>query len=742
MNRPPPHRVPLRYPPDASASDIAEFHGLLVTALRQAVSGLEAVTGAVYLLNADGDELVAVVFGGTPPALFTMPERMALDAPYASSTAWRTGEVVIFGEPAAHADDPGLARLVPFPYSVASTPVAAGGHRLGALTVARIPSQDGLMGEEQSEQLRRIGDQLAAGLVPLTDRGLSLTIGSEPSLVPVFKRHYPTSPWGLPDVSGSAGLTLTYHVYKLGTALNEAVDVQSLCVAAQNEMMSPCGAQALVLSTLNEDRLWVVGHCGVSSKAVSRLHGSSSHAHSPFADTLRGRDPMFFPDLASLLAHYPETQDNDFDAWAFLPLAHSGRTTGVCCLGFDTPRVFDAEEQAAMMMMAGVLSAALERALLKAHERVLAEKLQRQLLPRMLSDLPGVTTTARYIPAPVGTRVGGDWYDVIRLPGEKLGLVVGDVEGHSIESSVLMGQLRSAVLAHASEGYGPADVLTRASQVFTDLDTELLATCCFMSLDVKNGVGEIALAGHPAPLVCQPDGQVAALNAPANAPLGMQECLTGPYEVSEVSLDPGSLLLFYTDGLAPPRSPDPIAGVQSLLATFDQLRDRDLEKVADRLIAIVQNLPQRRDDAVLLLARYEATLADFHHRIKRMEILRHDLQGVKATRRFIRNTLHSWGLDTVADEIELMASEIVTNALVHADSAVDMRLHEYDRYIRLEVRDSDVTPPVPSSFLTSEEENSQAEHGRGLVIVDTLATNWGSSPGGRGKTVWLEVALQ
>lgn len=123
-----------------------------------------------------------------------------------------------------------------------------------------------------------------------------------------------------------------------------------------------------------------------------------------------------------------------------------------------------------------------------------------------------------------------------------------------------------------------------------------------------------------------------------------------------------------------------------------------------------------------------------------MEIQRHDLHGVKAAREFVRDCLKSWKLEAMTDDLELMASEVVTNALTHADSYVELRLRLHPDRIRLEVRDTDVTPPLPSSLSACEEENAQAEHGRGLIIVDALG-EWGSSPSGRGKVVWCEIAV-
>ncbi|MFK4272765.1 SpoIIE family protein phosphatase [Streptomyces milbemycinicus] len=721
----------------------AQFEALLVAALDEAVRDLDSITGIIYLVEDRGSWLHAAMFGGTPPTIFTMPERMPLDSPYASSVACRTGTVVVIGEPVMRPDDPGLARLVPFPYAVASTPLQAQGSRFGALSVIRIPSRVGLLSDEQRRRLRSIGDRLAQNLVPLADDCLPLPSTYQPSLVPVFssdmqKTSAQAAVWGLPDVPGSSGMALMYQLYKLCAALNQAIEIHDVVVAAQSRLMRPCRAQSLLLSTVSNGRLWVAGYCGIAPNLLRQLHGSSSHSSSPIADALYGRDPLLFPDRGHLLAAYPDAWDDGQRAWAFLPLRSSGNPVGVCCLGFAEERVFEPEEQAIMMMMADLLGQALERVRLSESEHALAESLQRGLLPRTLRDLPEVITTARYLPASPAAGIGGDWYDGITLPDGRICLVVGDVEGHNVESSAIMGQLRSAVLAYAREDHGPAVILTRTSHLLTELDTELLATCCCVRLDPADGAAEVALAGHPTPLVRRPDGRVETLDVPADVPLGIHSAT--PYRAYEINLAPGSLLLLYTDGLTPGHSSEAVAGVHRLLAEGSQSNEHNLEGLADRLLATAPSLPERYDDAVLLLARYERAVPDAHHRISRMEIQRHDLQGVQATRAFMRDNLRSWGRGAMTDDLELMASEVVTNALIHADSDVELRLRNYPDHIRLEVRDFDATPPVPSSLSATEEENAQAEHGRGLIIVDALATAWGSSPSGRGKTVWFELS--
>jgi anti-sigma regulatory factor (Ser/Thr protein kinase) len=154
----------------------------------------------------------------------------------------------------------------------------------------------------------------------------------------------------------------------------------------------------------------------------------------------------------------------------------------------------------------------------------------------------------------------------------------------------------------------------------------------------------------------------------------------------------------------------------------------------------VERAADGHDDLALLLAHYEGGVAGASRRIEQMEIPRHDLRGVAVARRFVRKCLRQWNAPELSETLEMITSEAVTNALIHADSEVGVRMREYDDHVRLEVRDSDAHPPLPSAMSVSDEgEQAQAEHGRGLVIVDSLATAWGSSPHGRGKTVWMEL---
>ncbi|MGW7825302.1 ATP-binding SpoIIE family protein phosphatase, partial [Streptomyces puniciscabiei] len=504
-------------------------------------------------------------------------------------------------------------------------------------------------------------------------------------------------------------------------------------------IMEPFGAQGMVINVVDADREWVAGHAGFPLEAVKQMHGSTVDLHTPDTAALVTRTPLFVTSREKLHALYPHIADDGMQAWAFLPISNRERGVGVCVVGFAHSRRFAPQEQAVAMMLVNLLGSALDRARLTESEHQLAVALKQRLLPRVLAEVPEVVTTARYVPGPSHEGVGSSWYDVIVLPGRKVGLVVGEVHGHSIESSMAMAQVRSAVRAYATEGHDPAGVLARTSGLLADLDPDLTADCCFVCLDVAGGSAEIALAGDPVPLARAPDGTLTSPCATSGPMLGAHGDCT--YRTTEVTLEPGSVLVLCTDELVTSQRESPTDDIHTIVEDASPAFKAFPEGFADQLIDGVREEANRQGDIVLLLARYEGPRLGPKRHIGHTDIKRHDLHGVQIARHFIREQLHSWGFDAVADELELMASEVVTNALIHADSSVDLRLREYPDHLRLEVRDADPTPPVPAPIMASEEANQTSEHGRGLIIVDGLATQWGNSPSGRGKTVWLEVAI-
>ncbi|MET8331318.1 SpoIIE family protein phosphatase [Streptomyces sp. NPDC005181] len=724
-----------------------DLAAVLHCALREAMYRLDVVAAAVYLLDGDRTELRAAMIGGGPPSLFTLPGRMDLDAPYASARALASGRATVLVDPdPAEVDQ---QHVLPYPYVAISAPVITAHHRFGAITVLRLETQ-GDCEAADCTGLKEIGAELAMALAELAGSGAAITPGHMPMLVPIFNPDTSvcTPGWGMSGVPGSAGASLMYPLRRLADMLNQATTMDHIVGAARHCVMSPFRAQALVLASAGEGRLWVLGQSGASSGMVRNLHGARLDARTPAAEAVRGR-PLFISGCR------PSAADSDWpgsesEAEAYLPLIGSRHVIdlpligsrnviGVCCLSFKGPRGFPPEERAVLSMMAGTLGAAVERVQLSTKQHEAAEYLQRRLLPTTLSELPRLTTTARYRPATVTSQVGGDWYDVIKLPGERVALIVGDVEGHAMESAAVMGQVRTAVVAYATEGHRPAAVIDRTGRLLAELGTELLVTCCVVALDTADGMAEVALAGHPEPLVQRPDGSIGSLEAPANVPLGV--VMPDAYRGCEHTLEPGSVLMLYSNGLVDWNATDPGSGARALLGSSSREAGSDLEQLADHLIAEVSSPHQRRDDAVLLFARYEGAAGKGVTRTGSLHIQRRDLHGVKAARSFVDDRLRSWGLAEMSNALQLIVSEIVTNALIHAGSDVDIRLRAFADRVRLEVRDSDSNPPVPSPLALSEEENAEAEHGRGLLIVEALAGLWNSSPNGRGKTVSLDVPI-
>ncbi|MFE0627602.1 SpoIIE family protein phosphatase [Streptomyces sp. NPDC058864] len=714
-------------------------------AVREALFRVDAVSAAVYLLGADGSEVRAAMIAGSPPSCFTMPCRMGMDMPRASTRAVATGKVAVLPDP--DPADPDQRYALPYPYAALAAPVTAGRQRFGALTVLRVESHGGY-GPADRGVLQEIADALAAALAGLARAGTAIAAGPSPALVPVFHSSIHTPGWGVRDVPGSAGASLMYPLRHFAERLNQATTVEHLIAGATDSIMSPFGARALVLASVGAGRLWVLGHSGPSSAMVRALHGARLGARTPAAEAVGGH-ALFLPEGPPPDAGSGR-QDAGPPAEAYLPLVVGSRpvavasevdphVVGVCCLQFAGPRTFPPEERTVLSMMAGMLGAAVERVELGARQREVAEHLQHRLLPPALSELPGLATTARYRPAVTTVQVGGDWYDVIKVSDERMVLVVGDVEGHDLDSAAVMGQARTALTSYATEGHPPAVVIDRTGRLLAELGTERLVTCCVVALDTGDGTAEVALAGHPAPVVRRPDGDVHTLDAPANLPLGVTA--RHPYRSCEHTLSPGSVLMLYSNGLTDSATGDPGACARDLLHAGGQEAGADLERLADRLVAEVSGPRWRRDDAVLLLARYEGAVGEGAPRTACLHVQRRDLHGVKAARMFVEERLRSWELADLSEALQLIASEIVTNALIHAGSDVDVRLRAFADHVRLEVRDSDGNPPVPSRLTLDEEENAEAEHGRGLLIVEALAGQWNTSPNGRGKTVSLDLPV-
>lgn len=243
----------------------------------------------------------------------------------------------------------------------------------------------------------------------------------------------------------------------------------------------------------------------------------------------------------------------------------------------------------------------LRAALLReAEQRSAADLLQGSLLPATIPEVPGVRLAARAVPGTSGRRVGGDWYDVIRLPDGQVCLVVGDVVGHDLSAAAVMGQLRNALRAYALEDSSPAGVLAKLNRAAHLLAVSDLATCICAVLDPTTGTVRWASAGHLPPLLTAPSGRGRLLVREPGPPLGVAADLEFPMHTT--TLAPGAALLLFSDGLVERRGVPIDTGLRSLESLV--IPDDDPEARCDVLLSeLVGNPPHGDDDVTVLLLR-------------------------------------------------------------------------------------------------------------------------------------------
>ncbi|MFI0826191.1 SpoIIE family protein phosphatase [Streptomyces roseolus] len=310
--------------------------------------------------------------------------------------------------------------------------------------------------------------------------------------------------------------------------------------------------------------------------------------------------PVLFPGRAAeSLREYLSTR---FGSARTVPLVARGQVLGaVTVTRLRTREPFD--DQDAVLIDEVVARAALniDNARLYTTQRAAALALQRSLTNSALPAVPGLELTGRYLPASAHD-VGGDWFDVIELPGGRTGLVIGDVMGHGIHAAAVMGQLRTAVRTLARHDIPPTEMLRSLDAVVADLGEDTMATCLYAVHSPATGTWTIARAGHLPPAVVTPGGAVSFLQAPPGTPLG-----TGAHDfgTEELPLPPGGLLVLYTDGLIEARDRDLDVGMSELGRALEQAIARaggTLEEVCDGVLARLLVDPAQ-DDVALVLAR-------------------------------------------------------------------------------------------------------------------------------------------
>lgn len=377
------------------------------------------------------------------------------------------------------------------------------------------------------------------------------------------------------------------------------------------------------------------------------------------------------------------------------PLIAQARPIGAIGLLYRDKVGFSADERDLLIALGSSIGQSLQRAVLYEQEHDLAQGLQQAMLPRRIPEVTGGQVAVRYRSAGMGRDIGGDWYDVIPLPSGRFGMIIGDVQGHDTHAAAVMGQLRIVLRAYAAEGHSPATVIARASDFLHELDTDRFATCLYAEVDLATGVVQLVRAGHVDPLLRAPDGTCRRVTVDGGLPLGLSaEFARLDYPVTTLELDPGHTLLLFTDGLVEEPGTDLDDGTRRL-ATVVQGGPRDLQLLADQLCDVADEWGGADDVALLLLRRQGLDAPQSGGRLQQ-RVGQSDSDALTAARHTVRAAVRAWGAAERADDIELAADELMTNALTHTEGEAVITLRVLSRpHRRLRVEVDDCSSVLP-----------------------------------------------
>ncbi|MEU9054374.1 SpoIIE family protein phosphatase [Streptomyces sp. NPDC048384] len=466
-------------------------------------------------------------------------------------------------------------------------------------------------------------------------------------------------------------------------------------------------------------------------------------AHTPFFQCMTTGDPVLVPRISEQMGHAIASQFEKRDirplitgrSMLVVPLKARDVVLGFMILLRHPERVeFNDMDRVTGAELAARAGLVLDNARMYTYQESVAETLQDSMLPHIPPRMAGCDIATRYLPGTLLGRVGGDWFDSVKLPGARTALVVGDVMGHGLNSAAMMGQLRTAVQTMAALDLPPAQLLRNLDDLAQRLGDIYLATCLYAVYDPIAGELHIANAGHIPPVLVRADnGRSELLDLPTGAPIGVGGV---PFEAVRVRVRPGDRIVMCTDGLVEVRGEDIGVG----LATLCESAAHPAASMDDACDTIIRALAVtfseagcggRKDDVALLMARLNGIepedVAEWRLALDPAEVGR--------ARAVVREQLHGWGLSRLADSAELLVSELVTNAVRHSHGRpVELRLVRGETLL-CEVDDDNHELP------TLLHAGPDDETGRGLRVVSVLARAWGTSRTSAGKAVWFELTL-
>jgi PAS domain S-box-containing protein len=555
-------------------------------ALREALPALNAHAGAVGLLDEGGETIRVAGYSGYSDASLASWETFPVNAALPMSEVVRTGEAAwVVGQEELLSRYPALAGAAIQFRSRAVVPLRVRGRVFGAISLSFRDAHS----------------------FPLDERAFLEAI--------VQQAAYALDRARLHAAEQRARQNLDF-LARASELLSQSLDVettlQRLAAFAVPRLADWC---AVDLLSDGEIRAVAVAHANPTKvelvRELQRRHPPDPDAPVGGPAVIRSGTSELHQTISDELLAAAAPEDAALDTLRRLGLvsamvvplrARAGTLGALTLAAAESGRRFTSDDLEVAEDLARRAALAVENAMLYAREHRAAVTLQRSLLPRELPRVRGLQLAARYLPAGVGADVGGDWYDTIDLADGRLNLVVGDVAGRGIRAASVMGQLRNALRAYVLDGCSPKEAVGRLNRLARTFESAEMATLVHISYDLRERQAECVRAGHPPPLIRRPNGEVTELAIEGSLPIGVDQ---GPCPTTTVQIEPGSLLLMYTDGLVERRGEGIKPGLEKLARAL-RAAPAEPEQCLDFVLHALTP-GGSEDDVALLLMRVDST---------------------------------------------------------------------------------------------------------------------------------------
>jgi GAF domain-containing protein/anti-sigma regulatory factor (Ser/Thr protein kinase) len=451
----------------------------------------------------------------------------------------------------------------------------------------------------------------------------------------------------------------------LTAAFSGALTPAEVAATFLDETVGAVGAAAAALAVLDDEgrELQAVRSPEFPDELLGPNGTVPVGSTGPAATAVRVQEAAYYDDVELLLADHPELRgalaDSGLRSFSFVPVTAGAAPLGVAVLAWTQPGRLVDDERSFLEAVAAQCGLALDRARRYEGERVVAETLQRSVLPETVPSMEGVRVAALYLPGSTAVDVGGDWFDTLTLADGRLGFVVGDVVGKGVQAAATMAQLRNGMRALTLDALTPAETVTKLNLLLENYIDVPFATLAYLALDPETHQVTMTSAGHPPPLIVSPDGETWFLEGDGGLPLGVTTEVS--YTEHTAQLAPGTIVVLYTDGLVERRGHSIDEGLTRLAEAASEA-PREPDAFVDAVIAELLGGQALQDDVALLAVVLDPAL------LAPLELtFPADSDSLPQLRRELERWLESAAVPEVdARDILLATWEAGANAIEHS----------------------------------------------------------------------------